>query len=47
MPGSKFHRRGPGARASGLWTRARAMRDLGQVFEHEGPLPHPNKDQPQ
>jgi hypothetical protein len=23
------------------------MRDLGQVFEHEGPLPHPKQDQPQ
>src|SRR3954454_4176665 len=22
-------------------------RDLGQVFEHEGPLPHPAADQPQ
>lgn len=22
-------------------------RDLGQVFEHEGPLPHPSQDQPQ
>ena len=22
-------------------------RDLGQVFEHEGPLPHPAEDQPQ
>lgn len=22
-------------------------RDLGQVFEHEGPLPHPQQDQPQ
>jgi hypothetical protein len=22
-------------------------RDLGQVFEHEGPLPHPLQDQPQ
>jgi CRISPR/Cas system type I-B associated protein Csh2 (Cas7 group RAMP superfamily) len=22
-------------------------RDLGQVFEHEGPLPHPPQDQPQ
>jgi hypothetical protein len=22
-------------------------RDLGQVFEHEGPLPHPAQDQPQ
>ena len=21
-------------------------RDLAQVFEHEGPLPHPTKDQP-
>jgi hypothetical protein len=21
-------------------------RDLGQVFEHEGPLPHPGNDQP-
>ena len=21
-------------------------RDLGQVFEHEGPLPHPAQDQP-
>jgi hypothetical protein len=21
--------------------------DLGQVFEHEGPLPHPPQDQPQ
>jgi len=21
------------------------MRDLGQVFEHEGPLPHPKQDQ--
>ena len=23
------------------------MRDLGQVFEHEGPLPHPAQDVPQ
>jgi hypothetical protein len=23
------------------------MRDLGQVFEHEGPLSHPTQDQPQ
>jgi hypothetical protein len=23
------------------------MRDLAQVFEHEGPLPHPAQDQPQ
>jgi hypothetical protein len=23
------------------------MRDLGQVLEHEGPLPHPAQDQPQ
>jgi hypothetical protein len=23
------------------------MRDLGQVLEHEGPLPHPSQDQPQ
>lgn len=23
------------------------MRDLGQVFEHEGPLPHPTQDQRQ
>lgn len=23
------------------------MRDLGQVFEHEGPLPHPTQDQQQ
>lgn len=23
------------------------MRDLGQVFEHEGPLPHPVQDKPQ
>lgn len=23
------------------------MRDLGQVFEHEGPLPHPPGDKPQ
>lgn len=23
------------------------MRDLGQVFEHEGPLPHPAQDKPQ
>jgi len=23
------------------------MPDLGQVFEHEGPLPHPVQDQPQ
>lgn len=23
------------------------MRDLGQVFEHEGPLPHPARDKPQ
>lgn len=23
------------------------MRDLGQVLEHEGPLPHPKQDQPQ
>jgi hypothetical protein len=22
-------------------------RDLGQVFSHEGPLPHPEEDQPQ
>jgi len=22
-------------------------RDLGQVFEHEGPLPHPAQDRPQ
>ena len=22
-------------------------RDLGRVFEHEGPLPHPLQDQPQ
>lgn len=22
-------------------------RDLGQVFKHEGPLPHPSQDQPQ
>ena len=22
-------------------------RDLGQLFEHEGPLPHPAEDQPQ
>jgi hypothetical protein len=22
-------------------------RDLGQVFEHKGPLPHPAQDQPQ
>jgi hypothetical protein len=22
-------------------------RDLGQVFEHSGPLPHPAQDQPQ
>lgn len=22
-------------------------RDLGQVFSHEGPLPHPKEDQPQ
>jgi hypothetical protein len=22
-------------------------RDLGHVFEHEGPLPHPAQDQPQ
>lgn len=22
-------------------------RDLGQVFDHEGPLPHPAQDQPQ
>lgn len=22
-------------------------RDLGQVFQHEGPLPHPAQDQPQ
>jgi hypothetical protein len=22
-------------------------RELGQVFEHEGPLPHPAQDQPQ
>jgi hypothetical protein len=22
-------------------------RDLGQVLEHEGPLPHPAQDQPQ
>jgi hypothetical protein len=21
--------------------------DLGQIFEHEGPLPHPAQDQPQ
>lgn len=23
------------------------MRDLGQVMEHEGPLPHPSEDQDQ
>ena len=23
------------------------MRDLGQVFEHDGPLPHPVQDKPQ
>jgi hypothetical protein len=23
------------------------MRDLGIVFSHEGPLPHPKEDQPQ
>jgi hypothetical protein len=23
------------------------MRDLGQVFEHVGPLPHPAQDKPQ
>ena len=23
------------------------MRDLGQVLEHEGPLPHPVQDKPQ
>jgi hypothetical protein len=23
------------------------LRDLGQVLEHEGPLPHPAEDQPQ
>jgi hypothetical protein len=23
------------------------MRDLAQVFEHEGPLPHPSQDQAQ
>ena len=23
------------------------MRDLAQVFEHDGPLPHPSQDQPQ
>jgi hypothetical protein len=23
------------------------MRDLGAVFDHEGPLPHPASDQPQ
>lgn len=23
------------------------MRDLGQVMEHEGPLPHPAQDRPQ
>jgi hypothetical protein len=23
------------------------MRDLGQVLEHEGPLPHPAQDKPQ
>lgn len=23
------------------------MRDLGQVFDHEGPLPHPSQDLPQ
>ena len=23
------------------------MRDLGQVFEHDGPLPHPSRDEPQ
>jgi hypothetical protein len=23
------------------------MRDLGQVMEHEGPLPHPTRDKPQ
>ena len=23
------------------------LRDLGQVFAHEGPLPHPSEDRPQ
>lgn len=23
------------------------MRDLAQVFEHDGPLPHPSQDKPQ
>jgi DNA-directed RNA polymerase subunit RPC12/RpoP len=30
--------------ACGGWVDCR---DLGQVFEHEGPLPHPSQDQPQ
>jgi uncharacterized C2H2 Zn-finger protein len=30
--------------ACGGWVDCR---DLGQVFEHEGPLPHPAQDQPQ
>jgi hypothetical protein len=30
--------------ACGGWIECR---DLGQVFEHEGPLPHPAQDQPQ
>ena len=30
--------------ACGGWVDCR---DLGQVFEHEGPLPHPAEDQPQ
>lgn len=30
-------------RACGGWIDCR---DLGQVFDHEGPLPHPMQDQP-
>ena len=30
--------------ACGGWVDCR---DLGQVFDHEGPLPHPKQDQPQ
>jgi len=33
-----------GCPACGGWIDCR---DLGQVFEHEGPLPHPAQDQPQ
>ena len=32
------------APAAGGWIDCR---DLAQVFEHEGPLPHPAQDQPQ